>query len=1200
MVSLKASQPGLTQIRQAIAQKGWKIGSARWLVEASKVVEPQNDWQESGPYAYGCSAQTWERFLQGIAIRDRSFIAFCQVLAINPEDITDFPSSLREDWGEAPDVPTFHGREQELLTLEQWLLDDHCRLVTIVGLAGVGKTRLIRGGIGKTDLSLQLARRVGREFDCLIWRRLLSAPPLEALLTELVDFVSDNQAIPLETSSDGLMTQLLQQLKQHRCLLILDNAESILQGSVGETPLSEARIGVYRPGYEGYGDFFRRIGETEHQSCLLLTSREKPQEIEDMEGLQPVRSLELRGLDIAAGRAIFQDIGDAYDASFQGTEEEWEALIAFYNGNPLALEVAARHILKLFDGNLAAFLAQDLRVFGKIRDLLAWHFERFSEAEKEIMYWLAINREAVSISELREDILSPFAQKRIPETLETLERHIPVEKSNRRFTLQPVLIEYMSDRFVKEIYQELQTSNLNLFNRYALIKASAKDYVKESQIRLILRPIIGQVTQTLGLENKSCLESQLAQILSNLQQTYQKRPGYAAGNLLNLMRYSGLDLSGYDFSTLAIWQANLQGVSLHDVNFAACQFARSSFTQNFGNVHSIAFGPHQNLLAMGDSIGGIRLFRLKDEQPYAHLKGHKTGTITGISFSQDGKLLASSSMDSTVRLWDIQTGNCLKTLMGQEQWFWTVAVSPDGQTVASGGDNNTIRLWNIQTGDCQVLEGHTAWVWSIAFHPQENILASGSFDSTVRVWNVTTGECRQILSGHQNSVLTVNFHPNGETLVSGSADSTVKVWNVQTGDCLNTLTGHTQDVYSTAFNNDGQIIASGSFDRTAKLWSAQTGKLLKTLKGNILGIRTLAFAPYENRLATGGDDQRLNLWDIETGKCLRNWRGYSNLIWSIAISPDGKWLASCGLDKFVRLWDIHSGQQIATLEGHRNVIETVAFSPNGQVLASGSDDKTIKLWDIKTGQCQKTLHSHAMEVVSAVAFSPNGQWLASSGHSGKVHLWDAATGDGIRCIKVHSDSNWVWAIAFSPDGQTLASGSDDKTIKLWDVETGERCLTITDPISKIMTLAFHPDGQRLASGGDDNQIKLWDLSNGQLIQTFQGHTDEVLGLLFSPDGDIIVSASVDTTIRFWQVSTGQCIRTLEGHSSFVRGLAFTPDGQTLASSSLDKTIRFWDMETGQTLKALRLQEPYEGMNIAGASGLTKAQKGTLISLGAKR
>ncbi|MBE7385439.1 MAG: WD40 repeat domain-containing protein [Leptolyngbya sp. SIO1E4] len=1197
MASLKASQQGLTQIKQAIAQKGWKVGSDRWLVEASKVIEPQGDWPESGPYAYGCSAQTWERFLQGTAIRERSFMAFCQVLFINPEDVVESPHPLREDWGEAPDVSTFYGRDQELSTLQQWLFNDHCQLIAIVGLAGIGKTRLVRGGIGKTDLSLHLAHQVRDEFDCLSWRRLLNAPPPEAVLTELIEFVSDNQTTVLADTLDGLITQLLHHLKQRRCLLILDNVESILQGSVGETPLQAGRSGTYRPGYEGYGNFFRRIGETAHQSCLLLTSREKPQDIENMEGGRLVRSLQLGGVDKAAGQAIFQSIANAYDASFQGSEEAWEDLIAFYCGNPLVLEVVARHILKLFDGNLAAFLAQNLRVFGKIRDLLDWHFERFSDAEKEIMYWLTINREAVSISELQEDVLLPFAQKHIPETLDTLERHIPIEKSNKQFTLQPVLIEYMTDRFIKEICQELQTGNLQLFNRHALIKVSAKEYVRNSQIRMILRPISEQVIPILGLENQNCLDNQLSQILSNLQQTYQKRPGYAAGNLLNLMRYGGLDLSGYDFSTLAIWQADLQDVNLHEVNFTACEFDRSRFTQDFGCVYSIAFSPDQTLFAVGDSMAGIRLFRLKDGQPFTYLQGHKEGIVADLSFSPDGKLLASSSMDNTVKLWDVQTGQCVRTLIGHEKWVRTVAFSADGQTVASGGDDDTIRLWHISNGDCRVLEGHTAWIWALSFHPRENLLASGSQDGTIRLWHATTGECCQVLHDHEHAVLSVAFHPNGETLVSGGADHTLHLWDVQTGECLKTLKGHTQEVYATAFNGDGHMIASGSHDQSAKVWNAQTGELLKTLKGHHERVRALAFAPHKNLLATSSENQLIKLWDVDTGDCLKTWHGYNNLVWTIDISPDGQWLASCSQDDFVSLWDLHTRTLTAKLVGHHNWIGAVAFSPDGQILASASYDETIKLWDIKTRQCRNTLYGYAKGGWAA-GFSPNNQWLAAGSKSGTVHLWDTTTGEHVRSIAAHSHGHPVWFVAFSADSRTCASCSEDKTIKLWDVETGACCLTITDPTSKVRAIAFHPDGQCLISGGDDHHIKLWDLSTGKLIQTFQGHTDRVLGLCLSPYENILVSAGRDATVRLWDVHTGHSIRILKGHRSAVRGLAFTPDGQTLASSSTDNTIRLWDMETEQTLKVLRSQRPYEGMKIADVQGLTIAQKDMLIALGA--
>ena len=1198
MASIKASQQGLARIKQAITQKGWTITSTRWLVEASKILEPDGNWHESGPYAYGCSFQTWERFLRGTAIRDRSFIAFCQILDIAPEQVIASSSCLRTDWGEAPDVPIFHGREQELETLEQWIVKDQCQLITITGLAGIGKTRLIRGGIGKTDLSLQLAQLIQGEFECLIWRGLLNAPSPKVILAELVDFVSKGQEIDLSDTSEGLVTQLLQYLKQHRCLLVLDNVESILQsGFSGDAILNPA--GTYRAGYEGYGDLFRRIGEKNHQSCLLLTSRIKPQDIASLSEIPKVRTLELGGVDKSAGQAIFQDIADTYNASFQGSEKDWESLISFYSGNPLALEVAARHILRRFNGNLAKFLAQDLRVFGKIRDLLDWHFERFSEAEKEIMYWLAINREAVSIAELREDLLLPLAKKQVPETLDTLERQIPIEKSDNKYTLQPVLIEYVTDRLIKQICHELQTSKFNLFNRYALIKASAKEYVRESQINTILNPIIEQITPILGVENSKNLDEQFSDILTNLQQTFRKRPGYAAGNLLNLMRYSGLNIRGYDFSDLAIWQANLQGISLHFVNFSACEFARSTITQDFGSVHSIAFSPDAKLLAMGDSSGDIRVFHLQDSTLWLRLKGHwKNAWITSLAFSVDGKLLASGSFDYTVKLWDAYTGQCLRTLVGHQRWIWTIALSPDNETVASGSDDNTIMLWSVHTENCQILQGHQGWVWSVAFHPNGKILASSSHDQTVRLWNTTTGECYKILRGHEDAVWSVAFHPNGKILASGSVDNTVRLWDVETGNCLYTLRGHTKEVRSVAFSADGQVIASGSFDHTIKFWDSCTGELLKTLKGHGDEIRIITVNTATNILASGDIDQVLKLWDVNSGECLKTWQGYANWIWTLAVSPDGKLLASGSLDQTIRLWDICTGRLVKTLSGHSNWVWFIAFSPDGDTLASSSDDQTIRLWDIATGVCRNILRGHVRGGVWCVDFSRDGTLIVSGGQDGTLRIWNAHTGESLRCLEAHS--NWIWSVKFSPDGRSIASGSADQTIKLWDVKTGKCLIDIAGDLNQVMSIAFSPNGQMLVNAEEYNQIRLWDIYTGQCIKTFEGHTDTVIAVAFSPQGQLIVSGSADQTIRLWDIHTGVCVSILEGHQAWVRAVVFTPDGQTLASSSLDNTIRLWDVETGETLKVLRPERPYEGMNINNIKGLTAAQEEALVALGATR
>lgn len=441
MPSLKVSQKGLAQVKQAISQKGWKVCDDRWLVEASKILEPDGSWQVDGPYAYGCSLPTWERFLQGIAIRDRSFVAFCQALAIHPAEVAETNSYLREDWGNAPEAPTFYGRELELKTLEGWIAQEHCRLISIVGFTGIGKTRLVRGALDRA--SSQLTSFIREEFNYLIWRR-LNAQPIQSLLSELITVLSNHRETHLPQTKEDLIDLLLQYLKQHRCLLILDSAESILQG--GDC------AGCYRPGYEAYEDLIHRLGETAHQSCTLLLSREKLRDIEDMEGLYPVRSLTLNGLDTAAVQRIFQVIGYVRDSAFDGSPQDWETLVSIYGGNPMLLETAARHILRRFDGSLPAFLQQNLTVFGKIRSCLDWHFDRLSEVQKEIMYQLASSRALASMTSLKKNACSSFFKRQVPEILDNLERQIPLKKVGNCFTVQPVFIEYMNEGSTPNTY----------------------------------------------------------------------------------------------------------------------------------------------------------------------------------------------------------------------------------------------------------------------------------------------------------------------------------------------------------------------------------------------------------------------------------------------------------------------------------------------------------------------------------------------------------------------------------------------------------------------------------------------------------------------------------------------------------------------------------------------------------------------------
>ncbi|MFB2978448.1 NB-ARC domain-containing protein [Microseira sp. BLCC-F43] len=350
-----------------------------------------------------------------------------------------------QDWADAPDVPTFFGRDAELVTLKQWILEDRCRLVAILGIRGIGKTavsvKLGKGGIGKTDLSLKLARSLQDEFEYVIWRSLLNAPPVTEIIADLIQFLSQQLSTDLPDRIDKQISLLLQYLKHHRCLLILDNVETILEAGNS--------AGKCKPGYEDYGQLLEKIGEVPHQSCLILTIREKIDKIERLEGKhKPVRFLQLKGLEASEGRHIFNEIGD-----FSGSDDEWKQLIEFYNGNPLALEFAAHHIRDEFAGDISEFLRQGKPIFAHLRELLDWHFARLSDCEKEILYWLAIHREPISVANLKDDIVSSIAKERVAESLRSLHNKLPLEKSENRFTLQPVLIEYITEKLIEKVCQ---------------------------------------------------------------------------------------------------------------------------------------------------------------------------------------------------------------------------------------------------------------------------------------------------------------------------------------------------------------------------------------------------------------------------------------------------------------------------------------------------------------------------------------------------------------------------------------------------------------------------------------------------------------------------------------------------------------------------------------------------------------------------
>jgi hypothetical protein len=455
---------------------------------------------------------TVNNFLNGKPVDSTKFEEICDRLALDWQDIADLnieffsqDTCKRQDWGEAIDVSVFYGRGEELATLRQWIVGDCYRLIAVFGM----------GGIGKTTLTVKLTEDIQDEFECLIWRSLRNSPPLEELLKDAIATFCDRQTIALPDTIDAQIALLMQCLRQSRCLLILDNFESILY--------SEQLAGTYRQGYEGYQQLLRCISETKHQSCLLLTTRESPRDIAIKESSDSlVRSLQLTGLNPEECREIL------LAKNLSSSTEEIVSLTNNYAGNPLALQMTANYIQEGFDGNTDSFLKY--KIIGReLRDLLDCQFDRLSSLERQVMYWLAISRDEMSLEDLQTCFISTLEIGDLLDALTSLRSRSLLEKNNSLYFQHPVIMEYVTGRFLKQIEQELIAGKIDLLNSCKLLTIQKENYLRKEQIRLIIQPIAERLLTLLG--NLETAKNRLKEILEEMEISTHRCAGYASENL---------------------------------------------------------------------------------------------------------------------------------------------------------------------------------------------------------------------------------------------------------------------------------------------------------------------------------------------------------------------------------------------------------------------------------------------------------------------------------------------------------------------------------------------------------------------------------------------------------------------------------------------------------------------------------------------
>ena len=298
----------------------------------------------------------------------------------------------------------------------------------------------------------------------------------------------------------------------------------------------------------------------------------------------------------------------------------------------------------------------------------------------------------------------------------------------------------------------------------------------------------------------------------------------------------------------------------------------------------------------------------------------------------------------------------VRTFQGHEKSVYSVSFSPDGRYLATGSTDNTAKLWEATTGRVvRTFQGHDDWVRPVSFSHDGRYLATGSTDKTAKLWEIATGREVRTFRGHDFWINSVFFSPTGRYLATGSSDKTARLWETSTGRQVRTFRAHKDGVTSVPFSPDGRYLATGSGDKTAKLWEVATGRVVRTFQGHKDFVQSVSFSPDGRYLATGSGDNTAKLWEVSTGREVRTFKGHDEIVNSVSFSPDGRYLAIGSGDKTAKLWDIATGRQVRTFKGHSESVRSVSFSPDGRYLATGSFDNTAMLWEVYSNDVQRLL-----------------------------------------------------------------------------------------------------------------------------------------------------------------------------------------------------------------------------------------------------
>ena len=1065
-----------------------------------------------------------------------------------------------------PDVTTFFGYEEEYGSASQ-AVETGCSMLVLHGM----------GGVGKTFLTAKIVKEYSANFDKLLWISLRNAPSLRQVISECFSSLEPLTPFDEEWPIQECIAGIIDIFSRNHHLVVFDNLETIYQ--------SGYPTGTYRHGYGDYAEFLGAIADYSHMSTVIITTRELPTEIRLRVGSSPsMHAIALNGLDKSASVTLLEHSG------MRALQPVLEELGRLLHGNPEALRLTQALIDSTFSGNVEAFLSSRLHILGDITTLFEEHVARISKAERAILYSLTLSREPLTLQSLANLMTYGADPQEVAAACESLVRRSLVDVlpggGTPHLDLQNLLSEFLAERIISEARQELLSGSYELLRIHALMRASVPDYVRLSQERVFVQPVMQGLRRQLGTE-----EAVAAHLLGSIRDLHTApRTGYVVGNIINLLIQLPADLNGIDLSGLEIREVYFPSANIANANLCNALVENCTFLGDFDNILSVAFSPNGLLLATASMSGDVRVWSINGWNLLWSARRH-TDWVWSVAFSPDGSALASGSADQSVSVWRADSGDQLRVLRGHKERVFSVAWSPAG-FVAAGGEDATIRWWDSSGKPLGSIVGPSK-IWSLEFDSKGNIAAAGCENGTVVYWHVLRDEVKFAVDAHGGRIRGLAFHPGGDVVATGGQDGFVRLWTISPdGHALIAEIQHgTGQVHDVAFSPDGGMLATAGEDSAVHLWVYPSLEHTGTIRGHQNAVLSLAFSPGGRQLATGSDDQTARVWDIASRNCVSRLIGFTNPLWSVADVRAFSWLATGGEDGVVRLWD---GERcVRQLTGHRARVWAVAAASAGPLLASSSEDGTIRMWNVNDGSYREVPNITTM--VRSIAINTAGNFLVS-GRENAIRVWDTHTTQVVADFGEHTD--WVRSVAFLPGDRFVVSGGEDGVVEIWDVVQGWRAARWRAHEAGIWAVAVRYDGL-VASGSRDHTVKLWRLGQGN-VGVLTGHSGWIRSVAFAPAGDRLATTSEDLSVGLWNLAdpASPTVRFLHGHEARPISVTFASDGGSLASVGQDQTMRLWDSKTGEVKHVLRAERPYEGVRVRNLRGLTEAERKALRALGA--